>query len=231
MAHPDESGILAVPCRAAPWRRHRDADLKSVYVTTLPATELPTRTHRSGDPYADYVAAVRRVQEAAVSIDIGSADIERATVALHALAERLERSPAYQADYVGTRQMALSSAQGPFSVPWTLHEARADYSAGTVRFSRFHHGRGGVAHGGATALLFDEVLGRMSNYPGEPPSRTAYLLVNYRAVAPIEKDLRVEAGIDRVEGRKKFSSGRLYDGDTLVADAEALFVVLRPGQP
>ncbi|MCU1688189.1 MAG: thioesterase superfamily protein, partial [Jatrophihabitantaceae bacterium] len=37
--------------------------------------------------------------------------------------------------------------------------------------------------------------------------------------------------IDRVEGRKKFSSGRLYDGDTLVADAEALFVILKPGQP
>lgn len=200
-------------------------------MTTLPATELPPNTAPVRDAYGDYVAALRRVQEAAVSLDIGSPDIERATVHVHALAEWLEQLPGYQGDYVGTRQMALSSSQGPFSVPWTLHEARADYSAGTVRFSRFHHGRGGVAHGGATALLFDEVLGRMSNFPGQPPSRTAYLVVNYRAVAPIEKDLRVEAAIDRVEGRKKFSTGRLYDGDTLVADAQALFVVLKPGQP
>lgn len=166
-----------------------------------------------------------------MSIDFGSQDMERATVQLHELAELLEGSPAYQGDYVGTRLMALSSAQGPFSVPLTVHQASPGCTVGTVRFSRFHHGRGGVAHGGATALLFDEVLGRMSNYPGEPPSRTAYLTVNYRAVAPIEKDLRVEAGVDRVEGRKKYSSGRLYDGDTLVADAEALFVVLKPGQP
>ncbi|MCW2602199.1 MAG: thioesterase superfamily protein [Pseudonocardiales bacterium] len=166
-----------------------------------------------------------------MSIDAGSPDMQRATAQLHELAERLEGFPAYQADYVGTRSMALSSGQGPFSVPLTILEARAGFTAGVVRFSRFHHGRGGVAHGGATALLFDEVLGRMSNYPGEPASRTAYLTVNYRAVAPIEKDLRVEAGIDRVEGRKKFSSGRLYDGDTLVADAEALFVILKPGQP
>lgn len=200
-------------------------------MTTLPADQLPRDVHPSGDPHGDYVLALRRVQEAAVSIDIGSQDMERATVQLHELAELLEGSPAYQADYVGTRLMSLSSSQGPFSVPLTVHEARAGYSAGTVRFSRFHHGRGGVAHGGATALLFDEVLGRMSNFPGQPPSRTAYLVVNYRAVAPIEKDLRVEAAIDRVEGRKKFSTGRLYDGDTLVADAQALFVVLKPGQP
>ena len=197
----------------------------------LPADRLPGDSHPPGDPYAGYVLALRRLQEAAVSIDIGSQDMERAAAQLHALAELLEGSPAYQADYVGTRLMSLSSSQGPFSVPWTIHENRAGYSAGTVRFSRFHHGRGGVAHGGATALLFDEVLGRMSNYPGEPPSRTAYLTVNYRAVAPIEKDLRVEAGVDRVEGRKKFSSGRLYDGGTLVADAEALFIALKPGQP
>lgn len=151
-------------------------------------------------------------------------------VQLHELTDLLEGSPAYQRD-VGTRPMALSGGQGAYSVPLTIEEAGPGFSAGVVRFSRFHHGRGGMAHGGATALLFDEVLGRMSNYPGEPPSRTAYLTVNYRAVAPIEKDLRVEAGVDRVDGRKKFSSGRLYDGDTLVADAHALFVVPKPGQP
>jgi acyl-CoA thioesterase FadM len=70
----------------------------------------------------------------------------------------------------------------------------------------------------------------MSNYPGEPRSRTAYLHVNYRSVAPIEKDLRVEATVDRVEGRKKYSTGRILDGETLVADAEALFVALKAGQ-
>lgn len=200
-------------------------------MTTLPADELPRDAELPGDLPAGYVAGLRRLQEAVVSIDAGSPDLARATALLHELAQVLEASPGYQHDYVGTRSMDLSSGQGPFSVPLAITEARAGFTAGIVRFSRFHHGRGGVAHGGATALLFDEVLGRMSNYPGEPPSRTAYLTVNYRAVAPIETDLRVEAGIDRVEGRKKFSSGRLYDGRTLVAEAEALFIVLKPGQP
>ena len=38
-------------------------------------------------------------------------------------------------------------------------------------------------------------------------------------------------GVDRVEGRKIFVSGRLSDGDTVLTDAEALFVLLKPGQP
>ena len=48
---------------------------------------------------------------------------------------------------------------------------------------------------------------------------------------PIEMDLRVDARVDRSEGRKIFVAGRLLDGDTVLSDAEALFVKLNPGQP
>jgi hypothetical protein len=48
---------------------------------------------------------------------------------------------------------------------------------------------------------------------------------------PIEKELQIDAGIDRVDGRKIFVSGRLSDGDTLLTEADALFVRLKPGQP
>ena len=66
---------------------------------------------------------------------------------------------------------------------------------------------------------------------GGPRQRTAYLHINYRQIVPIEKELQIEAEIDRVEGRKIFVSGRLSDGDTVLTDAEALFVLLKPGQP
>jgi hypothetical protein len=36
---------------------------------------------------------------------------------------------------------------------------------------------------------------------------------------------------EREEGRKRFLTGWVRDGDVLVAEAEALFVALRPGQP
>jgi hypothetical protein len=36
--------------------------------------------------------------------------------------------------------------------------------------------------------------------------------------------------LDRVEGRKTFTTGQLYAGDTLCAEAEGLFIAARPGK-
>ena len=95
-----------------------------------------------------------------------------------------------------------------------------------------HLGRNGAVHGGALGLLFDSVLGyTAARLTRSPYQRTAFLHINYRRIAPIETELQIDAGIERVEGRKIFVEGRLLDGDTLLTDAEALFVRLRPGQP
>ncbi len=103
---------------------------------------------------------------------------------------------------------------------------------GTAQFRRFHLGRNGAAHGGAVAMLFDSLLGYTAfKLSRSQDQRTAFLHVNYRKIAPIEKELQVDAGIDRIEGRKIFVSGRLLDGDAVLAEAEALFVKLKPGQP
>ena len=81
-------------------------------------------------------------------------------------------------------------------------------------------------------MLFDTVLGLTSSVlTGGPYQRTAYLKINYRNIVPIEKELQFDAGVDRVDGRKIFVSGRLADGDTLLTEADALFVRLKPGQP
>jgi predicted thioesterase len=74
-------------------------------------------------------------------------------------------------------------------------------------------------------------LGRIANSGSRAVSRTAYLKVNYRHITPIGVELRVEATVDRIEGRKRWISGRLFHHDVLVADAEGLFIELRPGQP
>ena len=41
---------------------------------------------------------------------------------------------------------------------------------------------------------------------------------------PLDTDLRFEATVQRVEGRKIFAEGRLYNGDVLTAEAEGLFI-------
>jgi hypothetical protein len=71
---------------------------------------------------------------------------------------------------------------------------------GRVAFGRFYLGGNGAAHGGAIPLVFDEVMGRLANTGGRPPSRTASLHVNYRSITPIERELQLTARFDREEG-------------------------------
>jgi acyl-coenzyme A thioesterase PaaI-like protein len=113
--------------------------------------------------------------------------------------------------------------------PFQLDEVRDDRASGRVRFGAHFLGSNGVVHGGAIPMLFDDLLGRLAVVGGRPRSRTAYLHVDYRSVAPIDTDLRFEAWVEREEGRKRFMQGRLLDGDRVCAEAGALFVALRPG--
>jgi acyl-CoA thioesterase FadM len=81
-------------------------------------------------------------------------------------------------------------------------------------------------------MFFDSLLGFTAyQLSGSRTQRTAFLHVDYRNIARIERDLRVDARLDGVEGRKIYVSGRLLDGDTVLAEARALFVKLKPGQP
>ncbi|MGE9809480.1 PaaI family thioesterase [Janibacter sp. G1551] len=104
-----------------------------------------------------------------------------------------------------------------------------DYTA-RVLFGRYHVGENMAVHGGAVSLLFDDVLGHLGFAAGLPPSRTAFLKTNYRSVTPVGEELVVRCRLDRVEGRKRFLSGELLHGDRLCAEAEGLWVELRPGQ-
>lgn len=101
----------------------------------------------------------------------------------------------------------------------------------TVTFGRYFIGGGGAAHGGAVPLLFDEVLGRLSNSAGRPPSRTAYLHTDYRSITPIGEELTVHGWFVSEQGRKRILRAELRHGGTLCAEAEGLFIALRPGQP
>jgi acyl-coenzyme A thioesterase PaaI-like protein len=99
-----------------------------------------------------------------------------------------------------------------------------------VIFGRYFLGGNNAAHGGAVALLFDEVLGGPANAGVGTMARTAYLHVNYRSVTPIGKELEVTARIVSIDGRKRIVRGELKDGERLCADAEGLFLELLPGQ-
>ncbi|HJQ42602.1 MAG TPA: hotdog fold domain-containing protein [Jatrophihabitantaceae bacterium] len=119
----------------------------------------------------------------------------------------------------------------PLLPPYTITGETDSTLHGRVRFTRFFLGGNGAAHGGAQPLVFDDMLGRCVNSFQAGVARTAYLKVNYRRITPIDVDLDVEVSVDRVEGRKRWCSGRMTDPDgNVVADCEALFLALLPGQ-
>lgn len=94
-------------------------------------------------------------------------------------------------------------------------------------FGAVYEGPPSFVHGGWVACTFDEVLG-IANIVSGNPGMTARLTVHYRKPTPLFRPLVVRAWVDRVEGRRVMSRGEMYDGDTLTAEAEGLFVQPRP---
>jgi acyl-coenzyme A thioesterase PaaI-like protein len=98
-----------------------------------------------------------------------------------------------------------------------------------LTLSVFYLGANGAAHGGSIPLLFDQALAQLAQYR-RSIARTAYLNVSYRAVTPVLKPLTVEGRLERIDGRKRFVYGTILHGEVVTAEAQALYVAIRPGQ-
>lgn len=188
-------------------------------------------TTKGGPDYGRFVEAVRTLQDNARAVDAPDEVITRAADLITAVNELLQPHYADEWNSPSGRRRDLPNRGSVLSVPLDV-EVVDDRVVGTARFRRYHLGRNGAAHGGTVSMLFDSLLGfTAATLTGIPNMRTAFLHVDYRNIAPIERSLQVDAHVDRIEGRKVFVAGRLLDGAAVLAEAEALFVRLKPGQP
>ncbi|QLL09427.1 PaaI family thioesterase [Mycobacterium vicinigordonae] len=192
----------------------------------------PEPTTKGGPDYGRFIDAVRRLQDHARAVDAPDDVITQAAARLEELSALLAPYDVDEWHSPSGRRMDLPVRGNLLTVPMDAHKTQDGRIEGCARFARFHLGRNGAVHGGSLGMLFDTVLGLTASVlTGSRRQRTAYLKIDYRNIVPIEKELQFDAGIDRDEGRKIFVSGRLHDGDTLLTEAEALFVRLKPGQP
>jgi hypothetical protein len=171
--------------------------------------------------------ALRRFLNASAALRADS-KLARSLVAdLDSWSERFERN-------AGSEEISLwrkaRRDQPPALLPALSFSKNGDELSGCVNFGRFHVGRG-AAHGGAIALVFDEVMGALAGSLQGNRTRTAYLHIDYRAVTPIDKALNIRAWFDAVEGRKRLLRASIGDGDVTCAEARGLWLELRPGQP
>jgi acyl-coenzyme A thioesterase PaaI-like protein len=78
-------------------------------------------------------------------------------------------------------------------------------------------------HGGWVAALFDDVLG-MSQQLIRRAGVTASLHVRYREITPLDEELTFSAWIHEQKGRRVIARATCHAGETLTADAEAIFL-------
>jgi acyl-coenzyme A thioesterase PaaI-like protein len=192
----------------------------------------PEPTTKGGPDYGRFIDAVRELQDHARAVDAPDGVITEAADLLDKVSALLKPFDADEWHSPSGRRMGLPVRGNILTIPMSAHKTDDGRMAGWARFGRFHLGRNGAAHGGSLGMLFDTVLGLTAAVlTGSRRQRTAYLKINYRNIVPIEKELQFDAGVDRIDGRKIFVSGRLTDGDALLSEADALFVKLKPGQP
>ncbi|WP_233243814.1 PaaI family thioesterase [Paraconexibacter algicola] len=94
---------------------------------------------------------------------------------------------------------------------------------GEVLLDERHSGAPGYAHGGAIAAIMDDLLGQVL-IPLDRPGVTATITVDFRGPALLGRTLSLESWCEKIDGRKLHMRGEIRDGDTLVAEARALFI-------
>lgn len=106
-------------------------------------------------------------------------------------------------------------------------DAHAKKMVGVAVFDDRAVGHPGYAHGGAIASVLDDILGTTAWLAGDKVF-SANLSVDFRKHVPLRSFVRVDAQVNRVEGRKVYAGCRLTSSpDVLHAEAEGLFLMPR----
>ncbi|GAA4658291.1 PaaI family thioesterase [Gordonia humi] len=177
------------------------------------------------DRYLDYAGSFNRLEDEVCLAAPPESAMSELTADFSALAARVAE---HRVDYDRrpTRYAGMSGLPHPILVPYEVHEDGPTSTSGTVEFGLRHMGNENVVHGGIISMMFDDFIGMfVSRSLGSGSSaRTAYLNVDYRSMTPVGRPLSVSAEIASVQGRKAFVEARICDGETLCAEAHALFV-------
>lgn len=185
-----------------------------------------------GPGFGRFVAAMRRLQDLAVSADPADDVWDDAAERTENLAELLAPAQANEGTAPAGRTPGLPGMGSLLLPPWMLTRYAPDGVEMTGYFTRFHVGGNHAVHGGVLPLLFDHMFGMISHAAGRPISRTAFLHVDYRKITPIDAPLLIRGRVTSTEGRKAFVCAELVDSDeTLLAEGNGLMVRLLPGQP
>ena len=180
--------------------------------------------------------AVRRVTNATLLTDVDDDALDTAAAAVEAAAGELERAqrdgpvwPDGRAVRDPHRFFPVSPVVGyhnPLALPVRV-EIVDDLVVGHARFTWPYQGPPGCVHGAVVAGVFDELLS-FANIINGPAGMTGKLSIKYRHPTPLHEDLRFVCRRESISGRRLVATGECYAGDVVTAEAEGLFIIVRP---
>jgi len=120
----------------------------------------------------------------------------------------------------------LNPLAPPIHMAWST-EAGSTEVLGSVTYRGAYEGPPGCVHGGFIAAGFDEVLGFTQAHANRP-GMTASLKIDYRSPTPLHRQLHYRGRIERLDGRKTFTTAELVvaDDGRLCASATGLFIAV-----
>ena len=190
-----------------------------------PAPDTPQKR-----AYVRLLEEVTAFQHALVQANPKAEESDELTATLASVRERLEGAAVPEAERLYARGELSGGNMQVLMPPLTVEYVDdREFRAHTVA-GEFAMGMNQAMHGGVVSVLFDTAMGRLAMGTEMLSARTAYLTTQYRNITPIGERLDLTARVDTVEGRKKFISGQLWHGDILCAEANSLFVAVKPGQ-
>jgi uncharacterized protein (TIGR00369 family) len=182
--------------------------------------------------------ALRELVDAAVRTEVSVDELAAATAEARALTERLRAEARGLHDIatvddpeIGERWYSPVYGPGnPVAPPLVATDSPDGRATGRATLGKPHEGPPGLVHGGVVATLLDHVLARAVRAAGRG-GLTATLTVTFRRPVQLGVPLLATAELTGQDGRRTTASARLVaedDPGTTLAEAEGLFVALRP---
>lgn len=182
--------------------------------------------------------ALRRLVDSAIRTEVPLEELDDVAAAVRALADRLDADRRGLHDIASvddpeTGERWFSPVYGPgnpVAAPVVATDSPEGRSTGRATFGKTHEGPPGLVHGGVVATVLDHVLARAVRAAGRG-GLTATLTVTYRRPVPLGVPVVATAEMGTTDGRRTTATARLVaedDPGTTLAEAEGLFVALRP---
>jgi len=190
------------------------------------------------DAVGELGSALRELVDAAVRTEVPLDVLARATVRARELTEllraesrELHEVASVDDPEIGERWYSPVYGPGnPVAPPMVATDSPDGCAEGRVTLGKPHEGPPGLVHGGVVATLLDHVLARAIRAAGRG-GLTATLTVTYRRPVRLGVPLLASAELAGTDGRRTTATARLVaedDPGTTLAEAEGLFVALRP---